>query len=558
MSAVDTYRPPAFDVSVDLDLSKNEGVPWALSECELDDAHDTVSRYPDTSTLRELIAARHGVEEDRILLTTGGDDALARCFLARATGTVAATSPSFEMIARYAEQTRSRLLTTSWWEGEFPLDDFLALAERASTAVVVSPNNPTGQVIEPAALKEISETFPLVVLDAAYSEFADLDLTEFALTRNNVVVIRTLSKAFGLAGLRVGYVLGPVDLITEIGAFGSPYPVSGVSARLAAKALGVAPGSLRNYVDRVVERRTALTELLRDLGAAPLPSQGNFVLATDVDPDWLVPASASLGVGLRSFQGRPALEQSVRITVPGMDEAMGRLERTLRTVLSPEALLLDLDGVLADVSESYVSAVIDTAACFGVTIAREDVSEAKVAGHANDDWKLTHRMCRERGVEVAIGDIIDVFQRLYLGTGADAGLAVTERPLIDAATLRDWASRIPLAVVTGRPRLEAEAFLDRFGMSESVAALVAREDAPALKPDPAPLRLAMQQLGIERAWMVGDTADDIAAARAAGVVPIGVIAPGDPADIARVGLRGAALVLDSIGQLEEVLDGQKI
>ncbi|MGB8360361.1 MAG: HAD-IA family hydrolase, partial [Acidimicrobiia bacterium] len=96
-------------------------------------------------------------------------------------------------------------------------------------------------------------------------------------------------------------------------------------------------------------------------------------------------------------------------------------------------------------------------------------------------------------------------------------------------------------------------FLDRFGLCGAFATVVTRDDA-ALKPDPAPVRLAMQRLGVRHAWMVGDTVDDIEAARGAGAVPVGVIAPGEDPETARRGLRGAARILDSIDQLEEVLD----
>jgi len=82
--------------------------------------------------------------------------------------------------------------------------------------------------------------------------------------------------------------------------------------------------------------------------------------------------------------------------------------------------------------------------------------------------------------------------------------------------------------------------------------LITRDDAP-LKPDPAPVRLALETLGVQRAWMLGDTPDDLAAARACGVIPIGVIAPGDHPDRARLSLRTAARVLDATNELEGLL-----
>lgn len=556
MSSLDAYQTPQFVWEIDLDLSRNEGRPWPLSNgAPLAVDLSAASRYPDTTPLRDAVAARHDIHPDSVLITAGGDDALGRCFASRAGATTVATTPGFEMIGRYSRQTGGMLVQVDWWEGDFPVAEFLDAARSGSMAVVVSPNNPTGGVATEADLRKVADVFPFVVLDATYADFADEDLTDAALGMGNVVVVRSLSKAFGLAGLRVGYLLGPADEIAEIAAFGSPYPVSGLSACLAEVAVGADPEARRSYVDVIRSGRRRLSEVLADLGARPLQSQGNFVLATDVDPRWLVPAAASLGVGLREFPGRPNLARCVRITVPGDHSELGRLLTTLQTVLAPEALLFDLDGVIADVSGSYGEAIIATAAHFGVDVDQADVSAAKVQGSANDDWELTRRLCLAAGVEVTIEAVVERFQKAYDGAEGEDGLKLAETPLLDLATLRRLAGRMPLAVVTARPRKEAIAFLDRFGMSEIFTTVVTREDA-ALKPDPAPVRLAMQRLGVVRAWMAGDTIDDVDAARGAGVVPIGVLAPGDDPQTARRGLGGAALILDSIDQLEEVLDAQ--
>ena len=116
------------------------------------------------------------------------------------------------------------------------------------------------------------------------------------------------------------------------------------------------------------------------------------------------------------------------------------------------------------------------------------------------------------------------------------------------------ADRIPLAIVTGRPREEAEWFLDKEGLTDFFRAVVCMEDGP-LKPDPAPVRTAASRLGVERAWMVGDTPDDIRAAAAAGAVPIGVVAPGPDPEASATALReaGAATVIATVDDLMQLL-----
>ena len=550
----DKYQPPSFAAPIDLDLSRNEGRP-TVTEIDLgpEALGALTSRYPDTGRLREVLARRHALGVERVLVTAGGDDALFRCFLSTSGGNVLATTPSFEMIRRYAGQVGSSLVEVPWWDGDFPVDDFLDEAGGdVAMAVVVSPNNPTGGVITAADLRKVAAAVPLLVLDAAYAEFAAEDLTPVALEMDNVVVIRTLSKAFGLAGLRVGYLLGPAPRVEGLEAFGSPYSLSGLSASIAYRVLHTAKARAEEFAAEVAAERDSLTGLLAELGCRPIPSQANFVLATDVEPDWLVPAAASLGVALRRFPDLPELASCVRIGLPGDDDDYSRLERTLRSVLAPECLLFDMDGVIADVRESYRAAIVATAARFEVTVTTEEIAAAKARGNAADDWELTRRLCATAGVDVAFATVRDEFERLYQGTPGEEGLKRRERLLVDPANLERWSRKLPLGVVTARPRKDADELLERFEIEGFFGTVIAREDAPA-KPNPAPVLLALERLGAVSGWMLGDTVDDLYAARSAGVVPIGVVVPGDDPSV----LSGAARTLQSPNEIQEVLDVTK-
>lgn len=549
-----TYSTPTFAAGVDLDLSKNEGTPVATGLVEsVVDPDGLIRRYPDTTALRDRLAEMHGVSSERVLVTAGGDDALFRCFLSRlGPGQVAvATKPTFEMIPVYSGQVGATLVEVDWWDEPFPTTDVVQQATNADAVFVVSPNNPTGSTITAPELRAVAEAARFVILDAAYAEFADCDLTSTALELTNVVVVRTLSKAYGLAGLRVGYLLGPPGLIGEISNYGSPYPVSSLSAAVALAHLD-RPDDVGVFVDRIRSERVHLANLLDDLSVRSLPSQGNFILAEVADPAWLASACGSLGVGLRHFPERESFDHWIRMTVPGDRADFDHLERALTITLSPQAVLFDLDGVLVDVGGSYRRAITDTAASFGATVTEHDIDEAKAAGGANDDWDLTHRLVIDRGVHVKYADVVERFEEMYQGRPGRPGLKFTERPLIDRSTWRRWADTLPLGIVTGRPRKDAEEVLDRFGLMADTSVLVTREDAP-LKPDPGPVLLAMTRLGIERSWFLGDTPDDVEAARSAGVVPIGVVAPGnDPQRAARV-LSRAARVLNRTIDLEELL-----
>lgn len=556
MTSPATYSPPMFDAEVDLDLSRNEGRTRAAELlASVGDPDRAISRYPDISGVRAQLAALHGLEPDQILVTAGGDDALNRCFLAlvRSDRQAVTTYPTFEMIPRYAEQRGVELVEVPWWSGPLPIETLVGAAASDVDAVfVVSPNNPTGSALSTSDLRKLAGAFPFVILDAAYVEFADEDLTSTALALSNVVVIRTLSKAYGLAGLRVGYLLGHPETVSRIGAYGSPYPVSALSASIAEERLRWPESATEQFVAEIRGERDELSGILAELGTRPVASQANFILTQCDDADWMMDGTRSLGVALRRFGRRPGLEEMVRITLPGDRADFDRLVATLGAVLAPQALIFDLDGVLADVSQSQTASIIETAKSYGVTLGAADVELAKSDGNANDDWELTRRLCGQHGVDADLAELTDRYELLYQGEEGIAGLKQQERALVDPDSWARWARRLPLAVVTGRPRRDAEEFLARFGLSDDLRVLVTKDDAP-LKPDPAPVRLALELLGVSRAWMVGDTRDDLQAARAAGVVPIGVVAPGDDPDRARQTLRVAARVFDQTTDLEGLL-----
>lgn len=517
--------------------------------------------YPDLGALTERIAARHGLDPRRVVVTDGADGAMDRLFRAylEPGRELLTPVPTFEMIHRFAAACGATVRSVPWL-GPFPLREITAaIGPATALAAIVSPNNPTGSVVTAGELDELARRAAaagaLVMLDHVYAEYADRDLTAEALAHDNVVVLRTFSKAWGLAGCRVGYALASPEVAATLRNAGNPYPVAAPSARIARRRLERGGGAMRRHVGRVRRERRRLTSWLTGRGIAVPPSQGNFVLA-DLGrrAGFTRRALAALGVLVRAFPHRPEIAEALRISLPGDPGGFRRLLDALATVLEPRALLFDLDGVLADVEESYRRAILATVASFGVTVSRAELRAATLAGNANNDWELSRRLLAERGVTAPLAEVTRRFQALYLGGGGAPGLREQERPLVPAARLTAWAGRLPLAVVTGRPRAEAEWFLRRHGLAEPISVLVAQEDAPA-KPEPAPVRLALERLGVSRAWMLGDTPDDLAAALAAGIVPIGVPAPGEAGAETEAALRraGAATVLGSTIELEELL-----
>lgn len=556
--ATGAYAPRRPAGPIDLDLSGTEGPGSPNNSLPPDNAtRAPLAPYPDATPLRNALASRHGVDASQVLVTAGADEALERLFRAylEPTREVILTDPTFEMLPRYARACGATVVRVPWLSAQFPLDAMLdAITPRTSVIAVVTPNNPTGAVATLADLIEIHDAAPnaVVVVDLAYVEYADSDPTAALLALPRAVVVRTFSKAWGLAGARVGYAVGSAGVIAAASAAGNPYPVSTPSLELAREALDTGVGATQERTRQVRERRTRVMASLDATGLPAIPTQANFTCVTPANPRWLWDAMAGLGIGTRLIEaGTPS---HVRLTVPPDDNGCVRLTDALRCITDPECIVFDMDGVLADVSRSYRAAIIGAAAEFGVTVVPADIRAMKEAGNANDDWAVTAALVAEHRDDVPFAEIKAAFERLYQGTESTPGLHLTETLIVNPGLLRRLAARRALAIATGRPRADAERFLDRFNLRDCFAACVTCDDGPG-KPDPFAAAEALRLAGARRAWMIGDTPDDIRCARRAGLLPLGVLAPRDSGSSMTAALlrAGAARVLASLDELETLL-----
>ncbi|MDD5307506.1 MAG: HAD-IA family hydrolase [Deltaproteobacteria bacterium] len=297
-----------------------------------------------------------------------------------------------------------------------------------------------------------------------------------------------------------------------------------------------------------------LNAILARLGGEPLPSTGDFVAARIPAAAWVRDVLVGLGAEPHFLKSRSAFTRPVWFRCPGDEIAFARLAHGLETALAPEAVLFDMDDTLVDATASYRRATIATAATFGVSVTPLDITAAKAAGGANDDWELTYRLVARAGAKATLAEVTRRFEALYQGTPSKPGLRAAETMLVEPSILRRLARRVKLGVVTGRPRSDALRSLTENNLRRVFRAVVTMDDGP-LKPDPAPVRLALEKLGVTRAWMAGDTPDDVRAALGAGVIPLGVIAPSDDPAVARAALEGAGAVrvLGSLAEIEALL-----
>ncbi|MBV9397030.1 MAG: HAD hydrolase-like protein [Bryobacterales bacterium] len=215
-----------------------------------------------------------------------------------------------------------------------------------------------------------------------------------------------------------------------------------------------------------------------------------------------------------------------------------------------------MDGVLAEVTESYRQAIVQTVEYFtGQRVERELVQKYKNAGGWNNDWALSQRICADLGTEVDYGTVVDYFNRIFLGTNGD-GLIRRESWIPQAGLLERLSGKSGLAVFTGRLRYELDITLNRFAPELRFDPIICADHVVRGKPAPDGL-LAIQRMKPGRKLLfVGDTIDDARSAGAAGVPFIGVLAE---AHSRREELKrlfeqeNAVAIIENVNQIEGVL-----
>jgi HAD superfamily phosphatase len=213
--------------------------------------------------------------------------------------------------------------------------------------------------------------------------------------------------------------------------------------------------------------------------------------------------------------------------------------------------IFDMDGVLVDVTESYRETIAQTAAHFTARpVGNHQIQEYKNRGGFNDDWKLTHQIVRDAGVDAPFEDVKAHFQKLFHG-----GLMQRERWIAREGMLERLAERFRFAIFTGRPNDEVRLTLDRFAALLTFDPVLGMQDVTEHKPHPEGLlRIAASNPGTPM-YYIGDTVDDARAARGAKMSFIGVAAPSNPAYLDLVFHfhdEKSFAIVDDINYLEEV------
>ena len=216
-----------------------------------------------------------------------------------------------------------------------------------------------------------------------------------------------------------------------------------------------------------------------------------------------------------------------------------------------------MDGVLVEVTGSYREAIIETVRHFsGETVSHDRIQDFKDAGGWNNDWLLSHRLITDFGKRVEYADVVDYFNRIFLGTNGN-GLIRHEKWMPSDGLFDRLAARAALAIFTGRAGYEADVTLRRHAKGVRFDPIVTDESVANPKPAPDGLELIRQHYPDKHIWYLGDTVDDARSAQSAGVPFIGVAMPHSPRHVQNAEILrrfGAFAVLQDINELEAVVN----
>ena len=277
-------------------LDANEGIDWM----------EGLNRYPDDycTILREMLATKLGVDNDELVFGNGSSELIEQVMRAYLDHDelVLSFSPTFAMYKIYTIINKGRYI-------DYPLENFQDLdvdgfiefihEQKPKVVLLCNPNNPTGSLIKEEDINKIVVACDcMVILDEAYVEFAyenpPINIDKY----KNLIILRTFSKAYSVAGIRLGYMIADKEVIGYINRVRSPYNISTLAYRYGIKALESEELAMKN-TKMVVTERDNLIEKMKEIGLEPVQSYTNFIFFKG--PEGLADKMAVDGILIRAF-----------------------------------------------------------------------------------------------------------------------------------------------------------------------------------------------------------------------------------------------------------------
>ncbi len=342
----DVLKQPPYQVktsSYQIKLNQNES-PWDWPT----EIKETISRrilsckwnrYPELIPveLKEKIGAVCNVSKDQVIIGKGSNEILQAIFTAviRSKDSVCTLSPSFAVYKMLAEQKGAQI-NVSNLSSSFTVDesDLKRKASKSKLTIICNPNSPTGTLLPVSVIEDVlNNTSGLVVIDEAYVDFSGVTAVGLLTSYPNLIITRTFSKAFAMAGFRIGFGLMDKDLATEIQKCLLPFNID-MPSIIALDAILDNHELVQNRADQIVNERDRLIQELNNIeGIEAYESYSNFFLVkTKLWVDKTFNYLAAKGILIRDVSSYPGLESYIRITV-GKPEENDTLIRAFREML---------------------------------------------------------------------------------------------------------------------------------------------------------------------------------------------------------------------------------
>lgn len=300
--------------------------------------------YPDTNSneLRKVLASYWDIDYDGVIVGSGSDQliqAITNVFVGKG-DKVVCPEPTFDMYRFYTAIAGGIVIKIPLKEDKgfvYDINEFIETSNKENAKVVFlcSPNNPTGGLIPLGDIEKIAKALSksIIVVDEAYAEFSRETAISLVKRYNNLIVLRTFSKAYGLAGIRCGYSLSSVEMADEINKVKIPFNISSLS-QLVAKLVFEEREERNKEIEYIKLQRDYLMEELKKIkGIHPYPSEANFILLRVSDARKVCRLLLERGVLVRSFGSVPVLENFFRISIGNKEQNDIFLEE-LKSILS--------------------------------------------------------------------------------------------------------------------------------------------------------------------------------------------------------------------------------
>ncbi len=320
---IELYDPKRTPCAIDLSDNTNLfGVAPSVARLLQRVASPLITRYPSVfaDELRQALARRHGVAAENITTGCGSDDVIDSALRAFCDpqATVVYPVPTFGIIPTFARMNASAPVEVAC-QPDFGLDAQKLIEQAGRITYVCTPNNPTGLAVPAPTIERLdADLAGVLLLDEAYADFGEADYAIFAAGSRRTISLRTFSKACGLAGMRVGYAIGPAELIREVEKSRGPYKVNAVADAVARGILSADTAWVDDVIGQTRKSRALLTDRLQALGLTFWPSEANFILVKVPAGSTASEMNAALrtrGVAIRPFANVPHAGDCIRVTV---------------------------------------------------------------------------------------------------------------------------------------------------------------------------------------------------------------------------------------------------